>query len=268
MWAPKGGLAAIGSSFGKGVPVKPDGRSRIAAAGLNSTATSLPRAHLPQGGHIVHDPEATAMGCDHKIVAMHVDIAHGGDRQILLQRLPVRAIVERHEHAALRAGIKQAAAEGSSRTTLMKASSRNAPIDARPAPAAIVRAIYIGGVIVETVAIDREISRVEIEMRQLDAGDLRPRRQRRRRDVLPVRALIVRAPDKAIVSADPERAGGERRRRDRIDHAAALAHMVIVGGGRCIEVRRDPASARVRSGLIGAQCSPPSAVRNRRWLAK
>ena len=36
--APSGGLAAIGSSLGIGVPVKPAGRTRIATAGLNSVA--------------------------------------------------------------------------------------------------------------------------------------------------------------------------------------------------------------------------------------
>ena len=63
--------------------------------------------HLTQRTHVIHDPESTAMCGDHEIIAVHVDVAHGGDGQALLQRLPMRAIVEGDVDAELRAGIEE-----------------------------------------------------------------------------------------------------------------------------------------------------------------
>src|SRR5207247_3405528 len=60
---------------------------------------------LPQRRHVVENPERAAVGGDHHVVAVHVDVAHGGDRQAQRQRLPVVPVVERHVDALLGAGV-------------------------------------------------------------------------------------------------------------------------------------------------------------------
>ena len=49
------------------------------------------------------------MGGDHEIVAGHREIMERGLRQIELQALPVRAVVEGDEDAGLGGGVEQAA---------------------------------------------------------------------------------------------------------------------------------------------------------------
>ena len=108
-----------------------------------------------------------------------------------------------------------------------------------PRLAAIVGAVDVGLAVVEAMPVDRRRRRVScVEVRRFDDADLRPRRERRRRDVVPVRAFIARAPDEAVVGADPEQIRVERRWRDRVDHAAARALSEIVGGSHRVEVRR------------------------------
>jgi hypothetical protein len=55
---------------------------------------------------------------DDEVAVAHVDVADRAVRQVELQRLPMVAVVERHEHAGLGPGVQQARADGSSRTTL------------------------------------------------------------------------------------------------------------------------------------------------------
>ena len=188
-----------------------------------------------------------------------------------LQRLPVRAVVEARRTCRAPCPRRAApAVTGSSRTTLTKASRGNARVDARPALAAVC-------------ACDRCTGR----HRPGDAGRSRGTRRRGSKcdSSMPptfdhgVSAGGVTssqcapasssAPDQPIVRSDPERVGGERRGRDacrsRRGACSTWSSSAAVGASRFGGI---PASGRVRSGLIGAQCSPPSAVRKRRWLAK
>ena len=47
---------------------------------------------------------------DHQVVTVHDKIAHGGYRQIELQRLPVRRVIERNAHTHFRGRVEQPAA--------------------------------------------------------------------------------------------------------------------------------------------------------------
>ena len=94
----------------------PDGRKRYAVAGGKRRAPA--RGIDRQGAQrrdVVQDVESAAMRGDDEIVAVHLDVAHRGRRQAVLQRLPGRAVVERDEDAALGAGEEQAAAARSLR---------------------------------------------------------------------------------------------------------------------------------------------------------
>ena len=55
------------------------------------------RRKLLQRRDVVHDPQRPAHRRDHEIVAMHLDVGDRRRRQVLLQRLPVAAVVERDE---------------------------------------------------------------------------------------------------------------------------------------------------------------------------
>ena len=87
------------------------------------------------------------------------------------------------------------------------------------------------------MAIDRRVGFVKVEVRSLHHHHLAPRRERRRRDVLPGLAVVIGHVDETIVGADPESRRAQRRGRDRVDDAAPLA-FGRVGGGRFVEVRR------------------------------
>src|SRR6476660_8490417 len=56
---------------------------------------------LPQRSDVVENPERAAVRSDDQVVAMNRQVAHGSMRQVKLQRLPVIAVIERNEYAAL-----------------------------------------------------------------------------------------------------------------------------------------------------------------------
>ena len=60
--------------------------------GRSGDLSSLLR-ELAESGHLVHDPEAAAVGCDGEVVAVNDDIANAGGRHVVLERLPGGAVV-------------------------------------------------------------------------------------------------------------------------------------------------------------------------------
>ena len=64
------------------------------------------RRELMEGTDIVQDPKGPALRRDDQIVSMKFDVANGHVRQIQLERLPVRAVVERDEDAEFSSGVK------------------------------------------------------------------------------------------------------------------------------------------------------------------
>ena len=69
------------------------------------------RVPLAQGREVVQDPEGPALGGDHQIRALHLQVRDGHGGQVQLQGLPVLPVVEGDEKAALRACVEQAAAD-------------------------------------------------------------------------------------------------------------------------------------------------------------
>src|SRR5713226_7535006 len=70
------------------------------------------RGELAQRSYVIENPERAAMRGDDEVVAVNDEVAHGGMRQILLQRLPMVAIVERDVDRAFRSGKEQALTNG------------------------------------------------------------------------------------------------------------------------------------------------------------
>src|SRR5207245_2394508 len=67
---------------------------------------------LPKRADIVEHPERTAMRGHHEIVVMNNHVVNRRARQMELERLPIRAIVEGNPDACFRTGVKQALALG------------------------------------------------------------------------------------------------------------------------------------------------------------
>jgi hypothetical protein len=67
----------------------------------------LPAAILPEHREIVEDPEGPAVGRGHQVSLLDRQIVHRHRRQILLEPLPVTAIVEGDPHPSLGAGVQQ-----------------------------------------------------------------------------------------------------------------------------------------------------------------
>ena len=65
--------------------------------------------HLLERRDVVHDVEAAAVRRDDQIALLEREIVHRHERQVETQRLPVRAVIRREPHAALRAGDEQPA---------------------------------------------------------------------------------------------------------------------------------------------------------------
>ena len=70
--------------------------------------------HLAERRDVVQNPGAAAVGADDEIVEvlLHDEPVRRRVRQVVLQRLPVLAIVERHVHAVLRPEIQEATLHG------------------------------------------------------------------------------------------------------------------------------------------------------------
>src|SRR5260370_11197296 len=64
-------------------------------------------ASLAQWAKVVQNPERAAVRGNHQIVVVDDHVVDGHRRQIELQRLPVRAIVEGNPNAGFGAGVKE-----------------------------------------------------------------------------------------------------------------------------------------------------------------
>src|SRR3990172_8475549 len=63
---------------------------------------------LPERLHVVHDPKRATHGRDGEVATDHFDVGHRSPGQVLLEALPVGAVVEGDEHAVLGARVEQA----------------------------------------------------------------------------------------------------------------------------------------------------------------
>ena len=95
----------------------------------------------------------------------------GVTRQVQLERLPVRAVVERDEHAELGAGVQQALAIRILTHDARRPVRRNAVLavgQPRPGLAVVVGAVDVRLVVAEQVTVRREVRRSLAMRRGLD----------------------------------------------------------------------------------------------------
>src|SRR6185295_16979779 len=117
---------------------------------------------LPQERHVVDHPETAAMRSHDQIVSMNSEIAHRSRRQIQLQRLPVIAIVKRHEHIALSACEQKPTTMWIFLHCLHVNTGGQSARDLGPCFAGVECAIDVRLVISELMALDRSVSLVHI----------------------------------------------------------------------------------------------------------
>src|SRR6185437_7384676 len=105
----------------------------------------------------VEYPEAAAVGCDGEVVAVNDDVAHGGDGHVELERLPVVAVVEGDVDAELCGGVEEASLLRVFFDGVDEGAFGNAVRDSSPGLASVVRAVDIGALVGEAMAVDGDV---------------------------------------------------------------------------------------------------------------
>src|SRR5207248_10140024 len=113
-----------------------------------------------------------SVGRDDNLVSLECDVSEGSIREILHQRLPMVAVVERDVHSTLSSGEKQSCffrvvADDSGEAAAYLA-RRKTVDDLRPRVTIVTRSIEIRRVITNGVKIDGSVRRCRIEMRRFD----------------------------------------------------------------------------------------------------
>ena len=123
---------------------------------------------VPQHADVVQDPEAAAVRRDDQIVVLDRQVAHRRRRQVQLQRLPVVAVVERHEDGELGAREQQSAARRILFDRLHVDARRQTARDRLPRLAAVLRAQRVRLVVGEPMAIDGRVRFVRRAVRTMN----------------------------------------------------------------------------------------------------
>src|ERR1700758_3311935 len=95
-----------------------------------------------------------------------------------------------------------------------------------------MRAIDVRSIVRKAMEIDGSVSRLRIEVPGLYLRYLAPRTHRRRRHILPTRAIITRHVNEPVVRAHPNRLGIKRGRANRVHHAKTIRHRLVDIPGR------------------------------------
>ena len=157
---------------------------------------------------------------------MHAQVRDGRGRKVLLQRLPLPAVLERHEEAELGASVEQALALrilADDARGVIVGNAVHAIGQLRPGRAVVIGLVDVRlQIVVAQEAIHRDVRRPLAMRRRLDVLDAPARRQVLRRDVLPRLAVVAGHVDGPVVGADPEHAALELRLAHRVDRRVDL----------------------------------------------
>ena len=167
---------------------------------------------------------------------VNAHVADARARQVELQRLPPRAVVERHVDAGFRPRVQQSAPNGILPDAPRVGARRDASVDRGPCLTVVRRPPEIRLEVVLLITVGRQIGRARIEMPGLDHGRPRELPEALRRDVRPVRAAIARDVHHPIVTARPEHAFREGRLGEGVDRRIPL-------GARHVTVNRSAGPA-------------------------
>ena len=152
----RGAVLAAGTD-GEGLAGREEIRGRRGDLG------SLHR-ELAECGHLVHDPEAAAVGGDGEVVAVDDDVADGGGGHVVLERVPVDAVVQADIDAELGGGVEEAFGLGVFLDGVDVGAGGDAGGDLGPSLAAVAGFVDVGGGVVDAVAIDGGVGGESVEV--------------------------------------------------------------------------------------------------------
>ena len=158
----------------------------------------------------------------HEVVAAHAQVAHAHAREVELQGLPARTVVEGHEDADLGAGVEQSLPDRILAQRTRVGADRDAVGDHRPRLAEVRRLVEQRAVVIELVARRGHVRRSRRMWRGLDLRHAREAGHRRRRHVLPGRAVVAREVHQPVVGSRPEDPRLPRRLGQGVDRRIPL----------------------------------------------
>ena len=199
--------------------LRADGRTRREEVGGLAGDLGLPE---PQRRQVVEDPERAPLRGDDEVAVLDRKVRDRRDRQVALERLPARAVVEGDVEPGLRAGVEQTSTDRILPHDAREGLVGDAGDDLRPRLAEVGRLVEVRTEVVQLVHRRRDVRGGLVARRGLDRVDLNPVGNALRRHVLPRLAAVLRDVDEAVVAPDPEDAGVERRLGDREDRVVHL----------------------------------------------
>jgi hypothetical protein len=176
----------------------------------------------------------TSSRIQNEVGVLELQVVDRDDREAAAHARPVRAVVGREEHAGLGADIEQPFGHGIGAHDAGDFVLRQIAVDRLPALAAVRGLEQVGLVVGELVASRRDVDRLRVVRRQLDAADVGELGHAPGRDVHPLLAVIARDVHQSVVGRGPDLALLVRRFDDagagRMDlGAGALARDVAAG---------------------------------------
>ena len=184
---------------------------------------------LAQWSDVVEDPESPSVRRHDEIIILNDEIAHRGRRQIQPQRLPLRAVIERHINALFRSREKQSFALGIFAHGVHRLARRDSVHNFCPRFAVVLRSENVRPQIVESQRVHCGVSGVRIEMSRFNQRNFLPGRDTWRRYAAPGFSAVGGQMNQPIIGSTPDAVHVERRWRDRIDHAATMRLLRRIG---------------------------------------
>ncbi len=195
---------------------------------------------LVQRREVVEDPEGASLRRDEQVAVLHPHVGDRDDREVELERRPVRAVIERDVHPELGPGVQQPLAVGVLAHHARRCAVGNAVgsgREQRPRRTIVIGLVDKRPEVAKEVARDRVVRRAlavrrRFELRRAAAvgGTLeviarvvaRRAHQTARGDVLPCLAVVTGDVERSVVGARPDDARLEHRLADRVDHREVL----------------------------------------------
>ena len=160
---------------------------------------------------------------------MHPHVGDRRYREVPLQGLPVTAVVERHVHPVLGAGVQQAPRLGILPDHPYEVRLRDAVVPGQEIPgiAVVVSPEHVRAEIILPVPVHRQERPPRSVGRQLDRVHRTPLRHVARCDIGPRGAMVSRDMHTSVVSSRPQDAGLQGRFFEREDRPVDLDSRVV-----------------------------------------
>ena len=159
---------------------------------------------LPKRIEVIQNPERPPVSRHYQIIILDHKVVDWRNRQVELERPPVRSTVERDEYARLRSCIEQGLLRGIFTHGMNVSSVRDAVGEHGPTFAEIGRLVDVWLEIVELVAIERNVGCTCVVRRGFDQADQAPLRHTFWSDVGPRLAAVARDMHEAVIGPNPE----------------------------------------------------------------